>query len=78
MTTKGELTAGGAVIVRGAASGFVQDVEVRSHRFNPDEPTPVGGTDKDPTPYTAQRRAFDGGDRTTSTFKNPCRGLRRV
>ena len=51
MTTKGELTVDGAVIVRGAASGFVQDVEVRSHRFNADEPASVGGTDKGPTPY---------------------------
>lgn len=41
----------GAVIVRGEASGLVQDVEVRSHRFNADEPTSVGGTDKGPTPY---------------------------
>jgi putative redox protein len=51
MTTKGEGTIAAAVIVRGKASGFVQDIEVRSHRLNADEPTSVGGTDQGPTPY---------------------------
>lgn len=51
MTNQGESAVGGAVIVRGLASGFAQDVEVRSHRFVADEPTSVGGTDTGPTPY---------------------------
>jgi uncharacterized OsmC-like protein len=51
MTTNGEDTIAAAVTVRGTASGFVQDIEVRSHRLNADEPTSVGGTDQGPTPY---------------------------
>lgn len=51
MTNQGESGVDSTVIVRGLASGFAQDVEVRSHRFNADEPTSVGGTDKGPTPY---------------------------
>jgi putative redox protein len=51
MSNQGESAIDGAVIVRGLASGFVQDVEVRLHRFVADEPTSVGGTDRGPTPY---------------------------
>ena len=51
MTNQGESAVDGAVMVRGLASGFAQDIEVRSHRFAADEPTSVGGTDRGPTPY---------------------------
>lgn len=51
MTNQGESVVDGAVMVRGLASGFAQDIEVRSHRFAADEPTSVGGTDRGPTPY---------------------------
>src|SRR5574339_513614 len=51
MTNQGESAVGGGVIVRGLASGFAQEVEVRSHHFVADEPTSVGGTDTGPTPY---------------------------
>ena len=51
MTNQGESAVDGTVMVRGLASGFVQDIEVRSHRFAADEPTSVGGTDRGPTPY---------------------------
>src|SRR5712692_2957350 len=40
-----------SVVVRGAASGFAQEVSVRSHRLRGDEPISVGGTDTGPTPY---------------------------
>lgn len=51
MTNHGESAVDSTVMVRGLASGFVQDIEVRSHRFAADEPTAVGGTDRGPTPY---------------------------
>ena len=51
MTNQGESAVDGAVMVRGLASGFVQDIEVGSHRFAADEPASVGGTDRGPTPY---------------------------
>ena len=51
MTNQGESAVDGTVMVRGLASGFVQDIDVRSHRFAADEPTSVGGTDRGPTPY---------------------------
>ena len=41
----------GVVIVRGAATGFAQDIIAGPHQFVSDEPTSVGGTDKGPTPY---------------------------
>ena len=41
----------GRVVVRGGASGFVQEVVVGRHRFAVDEPLAVGGTDTGPTPY---------------------------
>ena len=41
----------GIVVVRGAATGFVQEVLAGPHQFVSDEPTSVGGTDRGPTPY---------------------------
>ena len=41
----------GVVIVRGAASGFAQEIIAGPHQFVCDEPTSVGGTDSGPTPY---------------------------
>ena len=41
----------GVVVVRGAATGFVQEVLAGPHQFVSDEPTSVGGTDRGPTPY---------------------------
>jgi uncharacterized OsmC-like protein len=40
-----------SVVVRGAASGFAQDVVVERHRLNADEPVAAGGTDTGPNPY---------------------------
>jgi putative redox protein len=39
------------VVVRGAGTGFAQEISVRSHRLAADEPIPNGGTDTGPTPY---------------------------
>ena len=41
----------GALIVRGAASGFAQEISVGRHRLASDEPAGAGGTDTGPTPY---------------------------
>ena len=41
----------GAVTVRGAASGFAQEISVGRHRLVSDEPAGAGGTDTGPTPY---------------------------
>jgi putative redox protein len=51
MSNQGESTFDGDVIVRGLASGFAQDIDVRSHRFAADQPRSLGGTDRGPTPY---------------------------
>jgi putative redox protein len=47
MSSSGE----GRVVVRGAASGFVQEIVAGGHRLASDEPVSVGGTDTGPTPY---------------------------
>jgi putative redox protein len=39
------------VVVRGAASAFVQDVQMGKHKLVADEPVAVGGTDTGPAPY---------------------------
>jgi uncharacterized OsmC-like protein len=39
------------VVVRGAASGFAQEIAVGSHRLTADEPIDVGGKDSGPSPY---------------------------
>ncbi|HEX6837382.1 MAG TPA: OsmC family protein [Polyangia bacterium] len=39
------------VVVRGAASGFLQSVEVENLRFVADEPVELGGAGAGPTPY---------------------------
>ena len=41
----------GIVVVRGAATGFAQEIIAGAHHFVTDEPTSVGGTDSGPTPY---------------------------
>ena len=41
----------GRVTVRGAANGFVQEIEAGGHQLRSDEPVSVGGTDTGPTPY---------------------------
>ena len=41
----------GVVIVRGAATGFAQEISAGPHHFVSDEPTSVGGTDSGPSPY---------------------------
>jgi len=41
----------GVVIVRGAATGFAQEISAGPHHFVSDEPTSVGGTASGPTPY---------------------------
>lgn len=39
------------VVVRGAASAFVQDVVIGAHRITADEPAAAGGHDLGPDPY---------------------------
>lgn len=41
----------GAVVVRGAASGFAQEILIGRHSLAVDEPVGAGGTDTGPTPY---------------------------
>ena len=41
----------GVVIVRGAATGFAQEISAGPHHFVSDEPTSAGGTDSGPSPY---------------------------
>ena len=41
----------GEVIVRGDATGFVQEIASGRHRLTADEPVAVGGTNAGPTPY---------------------------
>ena len=41
----------GVVIVRGAATGFAQEIIAGPHQLVGDEPASVGGTDTGPTPY---------------------------
>jgi len=51
MTNQDALSRGGAVTVRGSASGFAQTVDVGLHQLSADEPAAFGGTDTGPTPY---------------------------
>ncbi len=39
------------VVVRGAATGFAQEIAVDRHRLAADEPEAAGGTDTGPSPY---------------------------
>ncbi len=41
----------GVVVVRGAASGFAQEILMGRHRLAADEPVSAGGSDRGPTPY---------------------------
>ena len=41
----------GEVVVRGDATGFVQEISTGRHRLAADEPVAVGGTNTGPTPY---------------------------
>lgn len=41
----------GWVEVKGAATGFAQEITVGSHHLRGDEPATFGGTDTGPTPY---------------------------
>ncbi len=41
----------GVVVVRGAASGFAQEILMGRHRLAADEPFNAGGTDTGPNPY---------------------------
>ena len=40
-----------SVVVRGGATGLVQDIEVGRHRLTADEPASAGGADAGPSPY---------------------------
>jgi len=40
-----------AVVVRGAASGFAQEIIAEPHQLKADEPEAAGGTDTGPSPY---------------------------
>jgi uncharacterized OsmC-like protein len=40
-----------SVIVRGAASGFAQEIATGAHHLTADEPLEVGGKDTGPSPY---------------------------
>jgi putative redox protein len=51
MKVHGEKVPPGVVIVRGAATGFAQEIIAGPHHFASDEPTSIGGTDSGPTPY---------------------------
>jgi putative redox protein len=48
----------GVVIVRGAATGFAQEIIAGPHQFVSDEPAAVGGTNTGPTPYDLLLAAF--------------------
>ncbi len=39
------------VVVRGAVTGFAQEIVVDRHRLAADEPEAAGGTDTGPSPY---------------------------
>jgi uncharacterized OsmC-like protein len=39
------------VIVRGSASGFIQEISAGRHHLTSDEPLEAGGSDSGPTPY---------------------------
>ena len=45
------MTDNGQVVIRGAASGFAQQITAGRHQLAADEPTALGGTDTGPTPY---------------------------
>ena len=54
------------VIVRGSATGLVQEIETGRHRLVADEPVEAGGTDTGPSPYELLLAAL--GARTSMTL----------
>jgi len=67
-----------SVVVRGAATGFAQEISVRSHRLRGDEPTASGGTDTGPSPYDLLLAALAStAPRLSSTVWRPGRGADR-
>jgi uncharacterized OsmC-like protein len=47
----GETIEPSAVVVRGSAAGFAQEITVGQHRLLADEPLTAGGADTGPDPY---------------------------
>jgi uncharacterized OsmC-like protein len=42
---------GGWLVVKGAPPSLAQEINVRAHRLQADEPISAGGTDSGPNPY---------------------------
>ena len=51
MSTSPQVHDAEVVVVRGAATGFAQEIRVASFRLTADEPEAVGGTGTGPSPY---------------------------
>ena len=51
MSTTAESNPAHDVVVRGNASGFLQEITAGKHHLRADEPASVGGTDAAPDPY---------------------------
>jgi putative redox protein len=56
------------VIVRGRATGFVQEITIGPHRLAGDEPIAAGGTDQGPNPYDLLLAALGSCTSMTVTF----------
>jgi putative redox protein len=55
-----DIDAGGWVTARVGSDGFRTELEMRSHGLIADEPVPLGGTDRGPTPYEYLLSALGG------------------